>query len=1409
MKMFNALIIRLTLMCFLIGGVFIVSNAQEIFYNHLNKSNLYIRNQDGTISDSSISINENYLRQWISTFRIKFAGKSLQLNEAETPINEWFNELLFNPLPTEDDNNSRFNFFNQTDIIFKQVIDSINSLTRNSETWSNEKIQNLIYLNRQLNDIEKKTESYIHMQERCLETKAYYDTLLIGFVAELFSIDQYVQDLMKMTEDNTWLTIQHQQVSPYGEFLTADESDTEPMKYIRCCKRIGDVSLKKGGRVAALVMYYQAYTIAFFNNELLELGICETKIAKVFESGVSASYSKHAIRHKATADSLFYHVGYMQEENSNLKILESARIRVLSLHSKDRTYLDCANINTLVDFFSEVVGQDLSYEENFNLYSAIGIYFGQTNFPGDYEIAKKYFQAALIFAMNDLFTYDFNQVDKALSWLSWINSVIGDTNNCIKYSDWEFSLAKKHHFEGSYAAYWFIRANYIMNCNDYQKAKEYLKNGFDFANSKNLLEGYVATLGYETAVNCYTKLYEQQRKIKYKETADYYSILLKTQQLKSLDEINQMVEIDNNFINFFIDLNSKRDFYSMKAEYDYQLDSFESEIKTKEAISKKLESEIVNNKNLLNAQNLHLDTLKSQMINDSLMKLSLMGDNNSLKNDIANLTNDIAWSSNVLKKLNKDKDNAINQKEIAEEVTSQTKKIANGIVILSIVVSIIFLYFIRRQHYKNINKKNAEMIKANSRAAISQLFARTDSHDLGHVLDAYKSFKDFNVEEADGQYRFVANSNLQKEDKLLHQEGKELLEKFTYISPSNNKFSLYPNLMGYFNLYLRTRMDFRADVATTDPNSLTTLDFYQDVFMPFNNNLIFNNRISGISDINLHYRFEILRNNIVIKNKEKVPVAIPNDILGCQAMYIIWSNVIRNTVKHGELDENEKESLVFSVNICENNDNADYYELSVFPNVFRNKDFVDDLVLKRNISFDADIWNNEEGQEGRLRDNSLGTIEMATCAAYLRKLAVTEVDNPKYKLFDKGSYQNGSSFKEDSGSFTPMIMYAYAQPQSEDGLQINQYSLGYKFYLHKPKEILVVCDQPEALSSTLISNSDKLVLSKNGIKFIKPERLVEETFNHKFLAFYGSKDDFNKFKDSITKLNSSLPKRLVHIDQTNTFENINNFTKACWREWLQQYNKSVNIFSCSRNEEIFIYPENTIDNADFNVHLFNHHEGLYGSTDDETIKKLEDGNYHEMMCGHHWTKKHLGAYLTHDRFKTSINAEQYIESVFTNVIIIDERIQKSIVVNKKKYAGKIPFTTYFNQLGVFIPSKLEDGDPDLNKTNLMEEKGKIKSYIERHIDKSSFVVIHLGILEKLLVDKKDKSDTAIDNILEEIIGKTKKNRGKIVITSGRGKANNVKQDISYVPISLMQNAIETTFDKYRLIQILFNCRKSL
>lgn len=727
-----------------------------------------------------------------------------------------------------------------------------------------------------------------------------------------------------------------------------------------------------------------------------------------------------------------------------------------------------------------------------------------------------------------------------------------------------------------------------------------------------------------------------------------------------------------------------------------------------------------------------------------------------------------------------------------------------------------------------------------TRAAISQLYARTDAHDLGHVLDALKSLKDIFSDENQGtQY-------LGKDHNNNNSIFDELISDIFKTYPIQNtriNYIFYPKLITYFIKFLKERMDFRADVATTDPNSLSTLDFYKEVFLPFNNNLIFNNRISGINDKDLHYFFEINSNDSKKNGRVIVPVAIPNDVLGCHAFYIILSNIIRNTIKHGDVPDNGE--IKFTIEIDQYKSNNEFYEIKIYSNFYKTQitdeikknikiikensginntkkeeelkkyskySDIKGLVENRNKTFDKTVLNN---QTNRLRDSALGSIEMATCAAYLRKLPVTSVEDKNFKLFE----DNTPVFsKKVNDKIIPKLLFAYPQNNIDNS---DEFSLGYKLYLLRPKEILIVSEAPEEIQKSLFESNSDIDFNKEGIDFIKPEQLKNGYYDHRFLVFLGENDGLKNLLKNTKDNLSAIPKRKIALNPYSKYTDKISFLKDCWKFWNKEHKKGI-LINCSDSNTNYKFEYN---NVPLNCILHSHSKEL-------SVNDLFDNNYHEMICGHHWAKPKI--YENFSKTMNSISMQYYVDSILTNIIIIDERIQKNIVLQGKLYGKEIPFSFYFDNIGIFIPSpKIKDNlslkyldkvdskklkeyykkkhefDPNLNSKLLIEEKDKIRNYIINKSDKVHFIVLHLGILEKVLDDKSDeKNPDMIEKIITDLVP-NESIRKKIVITSGRGKPNNLPQKYSFVPISPIQNAIETTFDKYRLVQILYNSRKSI
>lgn len=678
--------------------------------------------------------------------------------------------------------------------------------------------------------------------------------------------------------------------------------------------------------------------------------------------------------------------------------------------------------------------------------------------------------------------------------------------------------------------------------------------------------------------------------------------------------------------------------------------------------------------------------------------------------------------------------------------------------------------------------------KQAARAAISQVMARNMSHNIGsHVLSKFKDESDISSisENKNNQYDGQDSLNLKKD------------------FPKNK-------LIAVFNEYLKNRMDFLADIATTDPVMETSMYLFRDILKGFDKNRILLNRISGISstESSTIKTFKIIpvqngttiTDNLNITNKDPL-LSIPNEILGAQAFYILLENIIRNIYKHG----NPQYNIEIRIEVKDYEKDASFYELSVYDNIIKEK--IDDVVKDRNMAFDKSILENNS-----LRSNNLGTIEMDVCAAYLRCLPIISVESNKYNLIAESKTEQGReivTWHPFAEMEIPRLIYAYKQHLTD-----TEFSLGYKFCISKPKEILVVTD--EKSNFNIINCKRENDLSKAGIQLINKTDIEEsnDIYNHQIIYSLVSSD---MLQGILEKKRSQLPKRIVYFNENISLETSETFIESVWKQYALEFFKG-DFSYCIKNGNRWLF----INRSDNNIQLANECNApncfsVYIDNHNEKWNESAKHKYYDMACSHSKISKLTTRIFQSKKIK--IIAE-YLEVISTKIIVLDERIQQNISNENREYKANginTPLTEYFEKQKLLIPSKEfcdlnEVSFGTLQESDLKNDK-TVSSAIYRYIkgqstdhEQPGFVIMHLGILEKMLPAGKDKKMDDIDDLINRLFHKK---RTSLVVTSGRGKPNNLPDDIPFVPLALVQNAVETLFDKFLLTKILFNTRKSV
>jgi len=780
-----------------------------------------------------------------------------------------------------------------------------------------------------------------------------------------------------------------------------------------------------------------------------------------------------------------------------------------------------------------------------------------------------------------------------------------------------------------------------------------------------------------------------------------------------------------------------------------------------------------------------------------------------------------------------------------------------------------------------VRSQEERLIYQSIRAAISQVMARNMSHNIGsHVLSKFKTPEDFNgifgfdldevkVDSAKltlGGELFNSDRLGTTPDQFKGTGGTNNGIEYSSITRNNSIRKTQPEALtelsqvAYFNEYLKNRMDFLADVATADPTMESPMFLYSEILKGFDRNRILLNRISGISTDDFSFqlvpRIKIADKFEHLTDYNDIQISSTNDILGAQAFYIILENVIRNIAKHGKATG----LISIHIDILDYESDPSYYEVRVYDDI--ETDNIDNIVRDRNNSFNSSILNEDKTN---VRPAELGTIEMSVCAAYLRRLPLSCSENAEFRLHFKGMESSkldgledeykrainkqikrtrtGKVVNETPGKSPrttyPKLIFAFDASDISDASaaspQVNGNSghLGYKFYLRKPEEVLVVVqDNPEGFKIKFACTPKDLLA--RGIRVVTFEDLKAELensssrfFNHQILYFHQFENNplDAKLKE---RFQGRLPKRTVISSDDSIMlaaEDVNDFKRMLWER------HAATLIPAGETLQFLGAIKKPLIKTHGNGFLIT--EGTGGEESDALFKIFIDNHdsqwvwrsnysFYDMACGHSRIKKFDKILNTRklknerkDKDKEATDLDpgyyfsRYIENVFTKILVIDERVQESIanLDKPRKYAGRVDLREYLEQQRLIIPCRGNGSeDPDLNQQSFDDcFKRLLQEFIRKHGD-ARFLLIHLGILEKLLPSGKGKDPGEIRSLLYELLGGAD-SPIEPVITSGRGEPENVPDGVSYIPLAPVQNAIETMFDKLLLTTLLYNSRE--
>lgn len=649
--------------------------------------------------------------------------------------------------------------------------------------------------------------------------------------------------------------------------------------------------------------------------------------------------------------------------------------------------------------------------------------------------------------------------------------------------------------------------------------------------------------------------------------------------------------------------------------------------------------------------------------------------------------------------------------------------------------------------------KHIEEIRDRSvRAAISQVMARNMSHNIGsHVLNNLTdgaSLSRIGHYECRSYQPPTDLKDLGDENAIIHQ-------------------------LAIYNNYVKCRMDYLSDITFGIPVMHTNKKVYAELFKELDKVRLLLDHITGLSD-SFAFKIEFTLNGKSVDDSTDFSVALPNDLLGCQAFYNIIENVIRNTAKH---NQNKNRLTTFTINFQEINDSESnisdkehWYEVEIYDDS-KVKD-IESLVKAQNDKINLSVLN----EKNELRSSSLGLLEMEASAAYLRKLDITELEDNKYLIEHNQKISNVHKRLN--------ILKAFNKAGC----------LAYRFFVSKPTEFLFVGDLK-------VGDLQQKKLANSGIWFRTGDAFEKElaegaVFNHQFLLY----QDQKPIADAIQRYRTSLPVRKILIPDSSDWKDLlssstfGSIEEAVWKQWFQQTKGSfecINVMTSYSNKKhkqsgrynlAFSHHDASLDSC--KADLANGHLNAFDVLSSQALRKLPGIGGLDLID-----------YI--DEIKTDTPANSVIkcklyEAYSNKVVVVDERIQR---YGKEQYL-KMSISTIFSFANIVLPDSIELA----SENYYIEITRQIEAFIEMALrDGGKFLVVHYSILERMYGSGNPK-------INERLIAWSK--NARVIVTSGRGRPPELlSAAVCYTNLSPILNVFTQLRNKYAINYLLNTARK--
>jgi len=168
-------------------------------------------------------------------------------------------------------------------------------------------------------------------------------------------------------------------------------------------------------------------------------------------------------------------------------------------------------------------------------------------------------------------------------------------------------------------------------------------------------------------------------------------------------------------------------------------------------------------------------------------------------------------------------------------------------------------------------------------------------------------------------------------------------------------------------------------------------------------------------------------------------------------------------------------------------------------------------------------------------------------------------------------------------------------------------------------------------------------------------------------------------------------------------------------------------------------------------------------------------------------------------------ALELMEAGLTKVIVLDERIQgfmkrKDMFLRREYTLGQI-----FDWMNIFVPPKedpnISYGAVSIDLDNPRKIAEELRVWLKQYTQGAGFLVVHLGVLEKLL----ENDERKIESWIEEYEAKT-----DVVLTSGRGIPPLVRRlGKRFIHYSQISRYLVEERSKFHFNKVLHSARRPL